>query len=87
MEYELKTIDVKTVLNGLHIEPRSYQLDRENIREGLKKYLEVFLMKSLAELEAIREKAQKEISLRDQENKIRVVVGMATCGITGARLL
>jgi NADP-reducing hydrogenase subunit HndB len=43
-------------------------------------------MKSLAELEAIREKAQKEISLRDQENKIRVVVGMATCGIAaGAR--
>lgn len=43
-------------------------------------------MKSLAELEAIREKALKEISLRDNADKIRVVVGMATCGIAaGAR--
>lgn len=43
-------------------------------------------MKSLAELEAIREKALKEINLRDNADKIRVVVGMATCGIAaGAR--
>ena len=50
------------------------------------KYLEVFSMKSLAELEAIREKALKEISLRDNSDKLRVVVGMATCGIAaGAR--
>jgi len=43
-------------------------------------------MKSLAELEAIREKALKEMSLRDNTGKIRVVVGMATCGIAaGAR--
>ena len=43
-------------------------------------------MKSLAELEAIREKALKEINLRDNADKIRVVVRMATCGIAaGAR--
>lgn len=43
-------------------------------------------MKSLAELEAIREKALQEINLRDNKDKIRVVVGMATCGIAaGAR--
>ena len=43
-------------------------------------------MKSLAELEAIREKALKEINLRDNADKVRVVVGMATCGIAaGAR--
>ena len=43
-------------------------------------------MKSLAELEAIREKALKEINLRDNSDKVRVVVGMATCGIAaGAR--
>jgi NADP-reducing hydrogenase subunit HndB len=43
-------------------------------------------MKSLAELEAIREKALKEINLRNNAGKIRVVVGMATCGIAaGAR--
>ena len=43
-------------------------------------------MKSLAELEAIREKALKEIGLRNNKEGIRVVVGMATCGIAaGAR--
>ena len=43
-------------------------------------------MKSLAELEAIRDRALKEINLRDNSDKIRVVVGMATCGIAaGAR--
>lgn len=44
-------------------------------------------MKSLEELKAIREKMQSQINLR-QENgdTIRVVVGMATCGIAaGAR--
>lgn len=44
-------------------------------------------MKSLAELKAIRDKMQSAINVRDgEENKIRVVVGMATCGIAaGAR--
>ncbi len=43
-------------------------------------------MKSLAELEAIREKALKEINLRENKDKMRVIVGMATCGIAaGAR--
>lgn len=38
-------------------------------------------MKSIEELKAIREKALKEISIRENENKVRIVVGMATCGI------
>jgi NADP-reducing hydrogenase subunit HndB len=38
-------------------------------------------MKSIEELNAIREKALKEISIRENENKTRIVVGMATCGI------
>ena len=45
-------------------------------------------MKSLAELQAIREKTLNRINLRkeDQNENIRVVVGMATCGIAaGAR--
>ena len=43
-------------------------------------------MKSLAELAAIREKMKNKVSLREGENEIRVVVGMATCGIAaGAR--
>ncbi len=44
-------------------------------------------MKSLAELEAIRERTLNKVSLRkDSEEGIRVVVGMATCGIAaGAR--
>lgn len=44
-------------------------------------------MKSLAELAALREKAKAEVNLRNNgEDKIRVVVGMATCGIAaGAR--
>ncbi len=43
-------------------------------------------MKSLAELTAIREKMKDKIVLREGSNDIRVVVGMATCGIAaGAR--
>ena len=45
-------------------------------------------MKSLAELQAIREKTLNRINLRkeDASETIRVVVGMATCGIAaGAR--
>jgi len=43
-------------------------------------------MKSLAELEAIRRKAQEQISVREGKERMRVVVGMATCGIAaGAR--
>lgn len=44
-------------------------------------------MKSLAELAAIREKALSKVNMRsDNDSKIRVVVGMATCGIAaGAR--
>ena len=44
-------------------------------------------MKSIEELKAIREKMKKQMDLRNaNENDIRVVVGMATCGIAaGAR--
>jgi len=44
-------------------------------------------MKSLAELKAIREKMQNQVNMRsDDPDHIRVVVGMATCGIAaGAR--
>ncbi len=44
-------------------------------------------MKSLAELEALRKSTLDKINLRtDREDGIRVVVGMATCGIaSGAR--
>ncbi|WP_050698788.1 (2Fe-2S) ferredoxin domain-containing protein [Anaeromassilibacillus senegalensis] len=44
-------------------------------------------MKSLAELQAIRDKARSRVTLREgQDDAIRVLVGMATCGIAaGAR--
>ena len=43
-------------------------------------------MKSLAELAAIREKMQSKVVIREGVGAIRVVVGMATCGIAaGAR--
>ena len=43
-------------------------------------------MKSLAELKAIKEKMQSKVVLREGGEEIRVVVGMATCGIAaGAR--
>ncbi|MGM9683419.1 MAG: (2Fe-2S) ferredoxin domain-containing protein [Eubacteriales bacterium] len=43
-------------------------------------------MKSLAELAAIREKMHDKVVIREGSPKIRVVVGMATCGIAaGAR--
>ena len=43
-------------------------------------------MKSLAELAAIREKMQSKVVIREGMGTIRVVVGMATCGIAaGAR--
>ncbi len=44
-------------------------------------------MKSLAELQAIRDKARSQIRVREGSNDaVRVLVGMATCGIAaGAR--
>jgi NADP-reducing hydrogenase subunit HndB len=43
-------------------------------------------MKSIAELEEIRNKTLEQISLRSQKDSLRIVVGMATCGIAaGAR--
>jgi NADP-reducing hydrogenase subunit HndB len=44
-------------------------------------------MKSLAELKAIKEKTQAAVGMRqDSDDKIRILVGMATCGIAaGAR--
>ena len=43
-------------------------------------------MKSLAELQAIRDKMKDKVVIREGASDIRVVVGMATCGIAaGAR--
>jgi len=44
-------------------------------------------MKSLAELQAIRDKARTQLNLREENpDATRIVVGMATCGIAaGAR--
>ena len=43
-------------------------------------------MKSLAELQAIKERMQGKVALREGSSDKRVVVGMATCGIAaGAR--
>ena len=43
-------------------------------------------MKSLEDLKRIREEAAKKMNIRDKKDGYRVVVGMATCGITaGAR--
>ena len=42
-------------------------------------------MKTLAELQAIRDKAREKMTVRDNnEEATRVVVGMATCGIAAA---
>ena len=43
-------------------------------------------MKSLAELQAIKDKMKNKVIIREGTNEMRVVVGMATCGIAaGAR--
>ncbi len=43
-------------------------------------------MKSLKDLEAIRDRARAEMGIRDTTDKTRIIVGMATCGIAaGAR--
>ncbi len=43
-------------------------------------------MKTLAELQAIKEKMKNKVVLREGVNEFRIVVGMATCGIAaGAR--
>lgn len=43
-------------------------------------------MKSLQELAEIREKMKGKVALREGQNDMRIVVGMATCGIAaGAR--
>ncbi len=43
-------------------------------------------MKSIAELEAIRQRTLSQVGLRKDNESTRVVIGMATCGIAaGAR--
>lgn len=43
-------------------------------------------MKSLAELQAIRDRAKQQVELRKENDGYKIVVGMATCGIAaGAR--
>ena len=43
-------------------------------------------MKSLAELAAIKERMKDKVAIREGSGSVRVVVGMATCGIAaGAR--
>ena len=43
-------------------------------------------MKSLAELQAIKDRMKDKVVLREGTGEVRVVVGMATCGIAaGAR--
>lgn len=43
-------------------------------------------MKSLADLQKMREEAKKKVEMREGNKEYRVVVGMATCGIAaGAR--
>ena len=43
-------------------------------------------MKSLAELKAIKDRMKSKVILREGHGEVRVVVGMATCGIAaGAR--
>ena len=43
-------------------------------------------MKTLADLQAIRDKARQQVELRKEKSGYRIVVGMATCGIAaGAR--
>ena len=43
-------------------------------------------MRSIQELEAIRESTLENLTLRKEHNGTRIVVGMATCGIAaGAR--
>ena len=43
-------------------------------------------MKSLADLQAIRDRAKLQVSARIENNGYKIIVGMATCGIAaGAR--
>ena len=43
-------------------------------------------MKTIAELEAIRQRTLGQVNMRKDDHAVRVVVGMATCGIAaGAR--
>ena len=43
-------------------------------------------MKTLEELSAIRNRMKNKVALREESDEIRIVVGMATCGIAaGAR--
>ena len=61
---------------------RTKQQERAKNDEKEREY-----MKSLAELKAIRERMSGQVGMRSEDDsQIRVVVGMATCGIaSGAR--
>jgi len=44
------------------------------------------MMKTLEELKKLRDESKKNMEMRDTDKKTRIVVGMATCGISaGAR--
>ena len=43
-------------------------------------------MKSLADLNALKQKAMEDLKLRESKDSVRIIVGMGTCGIAaGAR--
>ena len=43
-------------------------------------------MKSLAELQALRDKMKNKVVIREGSSDVRVVVGMATCGIAAGAI-
>ena len=77
----LDTRELRAVLEEVPL--NSYEVLKfieETLEKGRKH------MKSLAELQAIKEKMRDKVILREGVNSVRVVVGMATCGIAaGAR--
>lgn len=92
-EFVLDTREIKNILDGVPLDnPDVVQWMKEYIDENtahtLKNHMTApgagkgITMKSLAELNAIRDKAKANMNIReDNEYTTRVLVGMATCGI------
>lgn len=85
--YTLDTRYIKEILQNVEINnPIVIDFLRQKLETDLKNFEEEYKMMTLEELERIREEALERVQLRKEKTGTRIVVGMATCGISaGAR--
>jgi hypothetical protein len=86
-QFDLSTMDIKEILGDVPLDnPEIAGWLGGTVREAMKEVFGGILDEITEDLEAIRDRAKQEMSMRETSGKTRIVVGMATCGIAaGAR--